>query len=267
MYRLGCCIPGGSFMPEGNDQVPRSSYDILRTGYEIITQNGFSFAEAAVGLVMQLTDRELYLACKSIKLEVCNSFIPPTLLIVQGGSLLEQYVKQSMQRMQMLGTDTVVFGSGTARRIPNGMDRSEGMQRIIEFLHMCNEYGKKHNIILAIEPLNRRETNIITSVAEGLELVDRLQLSHIRLLADSFHMDCEREPLSVLSDASHALVHIHISEPGRKYPGKQLGHYLPAFSEKLKAIGYGGRISAECSFDDFVSESTAALFYMKENLA
>lgn len=253
-------------MPEGVGEVSSSSYDLLKSGVEIILKNGFSFAESTVGMIMQLNESELQRAVENIKLEVCNSFIPPVLPIVKGGAPLENHVKESMRRMEMLGVDTVIFGSGAARRIPDGMVKSEGMKHLEEFLHMCNEYGKKHNIIVAVEPLNSRETNAITSLEEGLSLVDKLQLPQIKLLADCFHMDRENEDLSILDQAAHVLVHVHVSGPDRAYPGKVSNPYLLAFLDKLKEIDYKGRIAVECSFDDFDSETAASAAYLKESL-
>ncbi len=253
-------------MPEGVGEVSSSSYDILKSGVEIILKNGFSFAESTVGMIMQLSDSELQKAAETIQLEVCNSFIPPTLPIVKGGAPLKDYVKEAMRRMEMLGIGIVIFGSGAARRIPDGMAMSDGMKHLEDFLHMCNEYGKKHNVVVAVEPLNSRETNAITSLEQGLTLVDKLQLPQIKLLADCFHMDREQEDLSILDQAARVLVHVHVSGPDRAYPGKKSNPYLLAFLDKLKEIDYKGRVAVECSFDDFDSESAASAVYLKESL-
>lgn len=265
MYRIGCCVPSYLVTPEGAEEVSHSSYDILKAGVNKIIENGFDYAEAALGSIMALSEEELIQANEIRNLEVCNCFIPASLPIVQGDdSKLQQYVETAMKRMQKLGVDTVVFGSGGARRIPDEVDRKEGMRRIEDFLVMCNGYAIKHNITIAVEPLNQKECNIITSVSEGAELVEKLQLGHVKLLADSYHMALEKEPISVLSDVAHLLVHIHISEEDRTYPGKYNGDYLPNFVGKLKAAGYKGRITAECSYTDFIKESAVAAVYMRK---
>jgi D-psicose/D-tagatose/L-ribulose 3-epimerase len=265
MFRIGCCIPGYSFMHEGVDGISDTSYKILKAGVEKTLENGFDYAEATVGLIMSLTDEELAQASGIRNLEVCNSFIPAALPIIRGNeSELQKYVKESMFRMQKLGVDTVVFGSGGARRLPDGVDRKEGMRWIEDFLAMCNEYAIKHNITVAVEPLNQKECNILTSVTEAAELVEKLQLGHIRLLADSYHMSQEKEPFSVLTDTAHLLEHVHISEADRAYPGKYNGNDLPEFVDQLKAVGYKGRISAECRFADFVTESASVATYLRK---
>ena len=51
---------------------------------------------------------------------------------------------------------------------------------------------------LAIEPLNRKESNIINSVAEGVRFARQVNRPEIRVLADFYHIDEEREPLDTL---------------------------------------------------------------------
>lgn len=269
MFQLGCCIPGHSFMPEGVGEVSVSAYDIIKSVTNTIIENDFDFAEATVGLIMSLTEEELELLSnhEGKNLKVANSFIPPTLPIVEGGDQLEEYVEKSMSRMKTLGIDTVIFGSGTARRIPDDMEKAEGMERITEFLKMCNKYAEKYGVIVAIEPLNSKETNAINSVKEGADLAEKLNLSNIKLLADAYHMACENESPTIISDVAHLLVHVHVSEADRAYPGKHSADYLPEFAKELKASGYKGRVSAESSFDDFSSESAKAAAYMREVFA
>ena len=36
----------------------------------------------------------------------------------------------------------------------------------------------------------------------------------------------EKEPVSILQIFAHLLVHVHVSEPDRAYPGKHSGDYL-----------------------------------------
>lgn len=71
------------------------------------------------------------------------------------------------------------------------MSRGDGIAGIHDFLRMCNAYGEQYGVTIAIEPLNRRECNVLNTVAEGAEMVHALQLSKVRLLADAFHMCCE----------------------------------------------------------------------------
>ena len=69
--------------------------------------------------------------------------------------------------------------------------------------------GGSHKVGLermpAIEPLNRQESNIVNSVAEGLALMRRVKRDEVQILADYYHMALESEDLSILRQAGPAL--------------------------------------------------------------
>jgi len=268
MYRKGCCVPGGSFMPQGVASV-ETAYDIMKSGYDTAMAHGYDFAEATVGLIMKLSDEELKRAVDNkLRFEVANSFIPPTIPICEtmknDPKKLEDYVDEAMRRMNLLGCEMVIFGSGGARRIPDGMNRAAAEALLDEFILLCDRLAKAHNVIVALEPLNTDETNYMNSVAEGYEITRRLNLTNVKLLADAYHMSKEKEPLEVLSKVENVLVHVHVSEPDRSYPGKTGGEYLKKFAKALMMTSYKGRVSVECTFGDFVSDSGEAFKFVKE---
>ena len=269
MVRFGCCLPGGSFMPQGEAEIPPSTESVLLEGAQIIVEAGYSYSEVSAGFLNQLTEEEVVSLARAhrdgkLPLEVCNCLIPGEFSIFddekKGG--LQRYIEKILRRAARIGIDTVVFGSGAARRIPHGMNRAEGVSCIREFLRTCNSYCERYGITLAIEPLNKQECNVLNTVAEGAEMVRSLQLPKIRLLADAYHMYCEEEDLSILKKEQDLLVHIHVSEqPGRGYPGRDGGGYLTRFARALR--GYCGRVSIECSFSDFQAEIHPACTFLK----
>ena len=272
-YRLGCCIPGGSFMPEGVREVAPTAFNILREGAGIILKNGFGFCECSVGMIMKLTEVELsLLAAAGLPIEVCNSFIPfdPEYRICSDGSLesgspLRRYVCEAMRRMSRLGIKIVVFGSGGARRIPDGMSRKDGLSRISDFLAFCAEVGEKYGITTAIEPLRALECNAINTTATAAAMMRTLSHPRIAYLADAFHMACEGEAPGAIIENGVLPVHIHVSEaPDRTYPGSHGGEDLKAFATGLKKTDYAGRISVECGFSDFEKEVALAYEFVSK---
>nr|MBQ4319057.1 sugar phosphate isomerase/epimerase [Clostridia bacterium] len=268
MYRKGCCVPGGSFMPQGVASV-ETAYDIMKGGYDTAMKHGYDFAEATVGLIMKLSAEELDRAVENkLTFEVANSFIPPTLPICENmknsPEKLEEYVDEAMRRMNLLGCGMVIFGSGGARRIPDGMDRAEAEALLDKFIIMCNKMAVKHNVIVALEPLNTGETNYMNSVEAGYEIAKRLNLSNVKLLADAYHMSKESEPLEILNKVQDILVHVHVSEPDRSYPGKTGGEYLRKFAKALESTTYSARVSVECTYADFPTDSGEAYKFVAE---
>ena len=249
MYRIGCCIPGASFMPQTGGE-KAYAYDALTKGYKYIMDTGFDYAEATVGTLTELSPDELEKAVRSgMKIEVCNSFVPPALAFFETtDDKLREYVGDAMMRMAKLGTEYVILGSGQARNVPDDVEESRRLSRLTAFLEICSELYEKYGIKTALEPLNYKETNCINKVSEGYDYIKKLNLPGVFLLADAYHMYVENEPLSVLSDCEDLIKHVHISEPDRKAPGKGEGTYLKSFSESLKKTSYTGRVSVECVF-------------------
>lgn len=141
--------------------------------------------------------------------------------------------------------EVVVLGSGWARNKPSGWTQDQTEQAFLETLHWCAEALENSTAMLVIEPLNRKESNFINSVSDGVRLAQMLNHPKVRTLADFYHMDEENEPLETLMANGPWLGHIHLADTQRLNPGT--GHYdYPAFFGHLKAAGYSGRLSAEC---------------------
>lgn len=270
--QFGCCVPGGSFMPQGEGEVPQSAEEILLKGMQTILNAGYDYAEISAGFVSRLTEVEishLEGLNQSGRLHIsrCNSFIPPALYIWDGANetALYEYVKRVLTACARMGIEKMVFGSGAARRLPAGMDIETGHQGIIKFLHRCNAYAEKCRVEIVLEPLNRSECNVLTTVRECAAVVRKANCSHIRLLADAFHVYMEKEALSVIGENADIITHIHIAEPpNRVYPGRDGGEYLRAFAAALKAADYNGSVSVECGFNRFEPEIKAAYPFVKE---
>ena len=120
-------------------------------------------------------------------------------------------------------------------------DQAEGwLQRAIE---ECA--GEDPSVKLAIEPINRYETNLLNGVNESLRFLDRVGADNVGLLLDTFHMNIE-EPclLSSIESAAHKLLHVHVADSNRWYPGA--GHIdFAGVLTRLDRVGYQGYFSAE----------------------
>lgn len=118
-------------------------------------------------------------------------------------------------------------------------------------------------LTLVIEPLNTKESNIINSVAEGVALARSINRAPIRVLADFYHMDEEREALETIAEHKDWLAHIHVADTGRLSPGT--GQYpYDAFVQQLRLAGYQGGVSVECTVNDRVKELPSALSFLRK---
>ena len=76
---------------------------------------------------------------------------------------IAKYLDKAFARLERLGTQSVVFGSGGARRVPDGFDRARAWHQLICVGRMLSEKAGEHGLKIALEPLNRGETNIINT--------------------------------------------------------------------------------------------------------
>ena len=239
---------------------------------EIARTAGFAYVECTiVSLLPEATEAmfapilEKYLAAP-LPVRAFNVFLPGDLKVV-GPEVdwprIQTYVRTALRRVRLIGAEMVVFGSGGARRIPEGFDRAEAETQLADFLHLVADVAAIHGITVVIEPLNRKESNVLNSVPEGVALARRVNQPAIQVLADFYHMDEEQEPLRHLVEYKDWLAHIHVADTGRRAPGT--GDYPYAeFVELLRQANYDGMISIECRWEDFAAEAGPACRFLHQ---
>ena len=197
-----------------------------------------------------------------------NIFLPGDIKLVGptvDQARIQHYVQTALTRAQLIGAQLIVFGSGTARMIPPDFPRAQATEQLVAFLHIVADEADRTGLTIAIEPLNRKESNVLNSVPEGVDLAQRINRSPIRVLADFYHMDEEGEPLAHLSQYKDWLAHIHLADSGRLAPGT--GHYPYAtFAQELRQMNYAGMVSMECRWRDFAAEAGPAVRFLREML-
>ncbi|GAE94309.1 hypothetical protein JCM21714_3456 [Gracilibacillus boraciitolerans JCM 21714] len=228
---------------------------------QIIKEAGYNFLECTVTSLMPEDDQqfdaiwEKYKKCP-LPIETCNILLPGDLPVTGPNvetARIRSYIDTAMHRVKMIGADTVVFGSGKARSFPEGFSKIEAEAQIIVFLTMVAQVIEPLHITLVIEPLNKKESNIINSVPEAIELAKKISHPSIQVLADLYHMEEEKEPLSHLITAKDCLKHVHVADSGRMAPGRGTYPYRE-FKQYLAEAGYNNRISIECEWNHVEQE-------------
>ncbi len=139
--------------------------------------------------------------------------------------------------MAIIGSMQGRFGDGT--------DKPTALGYLGEALETLGEHATQYNVPLIYEPLNRYETNLINSVADGVALLDGLSTNNVRLLADLFHMNIEEADIATaLRTGGKHIGHIHFVDSNRRAAG--FGHmdYAPIVAA-LRDINYEGYLCAE----------------------
>lgn len=156
------------------------------------------------------------------------------------------YLKRVVQNARGIGATVLagVFYGPVGRLVGRGPTESE-LERSAEGLRALARYAAEQGLRLALEPLTRYETYLLNTVAQGLDMVERIGEPNVGLLVDTYHMGTEEKDFyHSISAAGDRLFHFHASENDRGAPGSGLVRWDDVF-RALHDIGYQGVISIE----------------------
>ncbi|HZL35898.1 MAG TPA: sugar phosphate isomerase/epimerase family protein [Tepidisphaeraceae bacterium] len=126
------------------------------------------------------------------------------------------------------------------------MDRESAFNHLRLALNELGEHARSLGVPLIFEPLNRYETNLVNTLADGAALLASLETTNVKLLADLFHMNIEESDIAgAIRHAAGDVGHVHLADSNRR--PATLGHtHFAAIAHALAEISYGGYVSAEC---------------------
>ncbi len=262
--KFGYCISMGAQDPAG-------------IGYERIPalrKLGFDYVEMPLAQVMNLGE-QAFRSGPLAMVERCglpclrmNNFFPGSCRLAgpeaDHDSALS-YAQAAFQRAARLGVKVIVFGSSGARNRPCGTTKQNGLDQLASLLAHLAPMAKAYGITIAIEHLNKLESNLINLFTEGCALARRVNDPNVAALLDTFHMNLSGETYDdVLKDGA-LLRHVHIARTlGRSLPCPGDEEDYGLLFQTLKKIGYDGCISLEAIVrKDFESEAEAALHHLR----
>ena len=233
---------------------------------ELTSRLGFDYIECAVSGIASLSDGEYEKAlaavnASSISIERMNVLFPGTIKLLgpeKNQKLIDEYLEKALTRAAALGAKTVVFGSGKARMIPDAVPFRQGYRELVEAAKRIGAIAGNHGLVIAIEPLNREETNCINSLKEGAMLEADVDSPSVGLLADLYHMLKENENLENILAVKH-LKHTHIALlEGRSFPTKATKE-VETFFDMLNRINYSGTMSIEGRAENLENDAASSL--------
>jgi D-psicose/D-tagatose/L-ribulose 3-epimerase len=162
----------------------------------------------------------------------------------RGGAV--EHLTRSLECAAALGADAV---AGPLQQ-PLGAFTGEGptedeKKRAAEVHREAAEVAAKHNVMMCVEPINRFENYMITTMAQAAEAVQRVNHPNFTSMYDSFHANIEeQQPAESVRKHGNIIGHVHISENDRGIPGR--GHIdFPELFRALHEINYDGWLTIE----------------------
>lgn len=230
-----------------------------------VKEMGFDMVEIALEDLSLVDLNKVKGALNSTGLEcvVCGAFGPTRDIISDDPSIREnakKYITDCINACSELGSHIfagpVYSAVGKTRLIPEEKKRQE-WNLCVETLGQLSDFGQKKGVVIAVEPLNRFETDFINLAQDAVRLVERVNSPSLKVHLDTFHMNIEEKSLGeAVRNTGRHLYHFHACENDRGTPGS--GH-IPwqEVASALKDIGYDGYIAIE-SFTPGVKEIAKA---------
>ena len=236
----------------------------------IMAEIGYDYIELGMTAVTRMSDEEYADLLAKVKasplpVEAMNGMIPADYVLCSEegtGEAVKEYLTKAFARAHELGVKVVVFGSGGARRLPDGMRHADAYNYLSAYLELASDIAEPYGISIAIEPLRAAECNIINHVAEAQWLAKKVMRSNVGALADLYHMMAGNEDSSAVGmKRQGSVIHCHIADrANRAYPAANDGSQkdYAEFFAQLKKVNYAGRVSIEGSCKDFEADAKAA---------
>ena len=233
--------------------------------FEKAEKAGFDYYEPGAAAIAGMTDaafasfRDRVLASR-IRCRSLNSLIRAGHVDGPEANLeaISNYLDSTLDRCKALGAKVAVWGSASSRNVPDGFSRDEAWAQIRTFLKRAGDIAKAKQIVIAIEPLRKQESNIFNTGAEALKMVHEVNHPNVRMIIDYYHLRIENEDPEIVRTAREQIVHMHFANPtGRKWPKSADEDPVYArFFQILKEVRYDGGLSIEGSGS--VDEDAAA---------
>ena len=155
-------------------------------------------------------------------------------------------VRQRLRTAAAVGAENVivvpVFGEPRITADPGHGVVATEIAVMFTLLAELADDAAEAGVRIVLEPLNRRETHLLTSPTTTAELTRRLGSPCVRTMLDTYHTDLEgQDAAQELNAGGDQIALIHLSDRERRLPGDGGIDFSP-----LLAQGFGGWMGLEC---------------------
>ncbi len=234
-----------------------------------VAEIGFDVVEIAVDDPAQIDVKKIKAALKEhgLRASVCGAFGPSrdltnTSLEVQQNGL--HYIESCLDICVELGASflggPMYAAVGKARMLSKG-ERKKEWELAVKNLQAVCKMAADRNLQIALEPLNRFESDLVNTAEDVLRLVNDINHPAAQIMLDSFHMSIEEKNIGqAILTAGDKLVHLQVSENYRGTPGSGQTDWA-SYRKALEKIGYEGIVTIESFTTDNVELAAAVCFW------
>jgi D-psicose/D-tagatose/L-ribulose 3-epimerase len=177
-----------------------------------------------------------------------------------------KYIQWMIDSAAELGSPTVCgpmySAVGKDHLEDSDLRKKEWDLAVFELRELADHAAGK-GIKLALEPLNRFETDMINTVSQGITFINDVGRDNIGFHLDTFHMHLEEKSSpEAIRLAGDRIFHFHACENDRGIPGSGQVHWQE-IAPALKSTNYQGPVVIE-SFTSQVKEIARAVNIWRE---
>jgi len=138
-----------------------------------------------------------------------------------------------------------IYSSVGRANLETGEAKKEQWKTAVKNLKEVCKYAEDKGVFIALEPLNRFETDFINTCTQAINLIRDVGSNMLKIHLDTFHMNIEeKSSIQAILDAGDLLYHFHASENDRGAPGTGQVHWSE-IAGALKDIRYNRYIVIE----------------------
>ncbi|MCL5096189.1 MAG: sugar phosphate isomerase/epimerase [Candidatus Omnitrophica bacterium] len=178
------------------------------------------------------------------------------------------YMKDLIDAMAVLETPTlagpVYSAVGRAEAVPD-KERKAQWKLVVRNLKKICKYAENKKVVIAMEPLNRFESDFINTCEQALQMIEDVGSPALGIHLDTFHMNIEeKDPVQAVLRAGKRLAHLHASGSDRGAPGHDHVDWK-GIAAAVKKIGYKQDVVIESFTPDVkVIAKAASIWRMLE---
>lgn len=176
----------------------------------------------------------------------------------------ENYLQWCIEAAAELGSPVVagpMYSAVGKPRLETEAERHAEYDRAVAGLQKFGNYAEQYGVRLALEALNRFETDMINIVEQGLGLIEDVGSPAVGLHLDTFHMHLEeKDSAAAIRLAGTHIYHFHAAENDRGIPGTGQVNWA-GVAQALKDVNYQGPIVIESFTPEVVSIARAVCIW------
>jgi len=167
------------------------------------------------------------------------------------------YARHLAEICSAMGGNIMVWGSPQQRTLEPEWSRPDAEARFIDFFQRLSPHLADAGVTIAFEFLGPSETNFITTAAETINFLEKINSPNVRLHLDVKAMSADTKPIpEIVRDSLQWTAHFHANDPNLQGPGMGTVDFPPIAAELIKG-GYDKWVSVEV-FDTNISPDTLA---------